>query len=162
MKKITFILFALIAGTAFGQTDATATASAEIITALKIENTADLNFGKIAPLSDGTSTYVLDNTGASLGSTATLIDATAQTVAAFTITAETDQAFSVTVDPTVTLTGGTGTDITLTTDKNLLAAGNKITSGTTTTLNVGGSLALASGQGSGTYSGTINVSVAYE
>src|SRR5690606_34811081 len=47
MKKITFILFALIAGTAFGQNsvDGTATINAVIVSPLTISSSGSLNFG---------------------------------------------------------------------------------------------------------------------
>ncbi len=162
MKKITFILFALIAGTAFGQTATSATATAEIITALKIAKDTDLNLGTIAPKSDNTSTFIIKTDGSvDVASTATDMDATGRSAASFTITGEDGETFALTVPASVTLSGGSGADMTLTLSHNLAATSNAFTSGSAT-LNVGGSLALASNQGSGTYAGTINVSVDYE
>lgn len=160
MKKITLLLLMLISGTVFGQAT-TATASAEIITALKIEKVTDLNLGTIAPDADVATTFVLTPAGLTTGSTATDMDATGRSAASFTITGEDGETFSLTIPASVTLTGGSGTDMTLTLSHDLAASGNGFSSGSAT-LNVGGSLALAANQGSGTYSSTINVSVAYE
>ena len=160
MKKITFILLVLLTGTTFGQAT-TATASAEIITALKIVKDTDLNLGTIAPDADVATVFVLTPAGATTGSTATDMDATGRSVATFTITGEDGETFEITIDPSITLSGGTGPDMTLTLTPDLGLTGNAFSSGSAT-LNVGGSLALAANQGSGTYSGTINVSVAYE
>ena len=159
MKKITFILLALITGTAFGQTTATASADAIIITALKIQNTADLNFGTIAPLSDGPSTFSVSTTGA-VGGTATDMVSTDHTVASFTITGDSAQTFDLQVTPPTTLGDGTNT-IGFTMDPSLSNGSNELTGGSVT-LNIGGQLSLAQNQAPGSYTGEISVTVFYE
>jgi len=64
MKKITFILFALIAGTTFAQTNnATATVNAEIVAPISIaQDNISLDFGKIA-LTGADMWVNVDNTG---------------------------------------------------------------------------------------------------
>jgi spore coat protein U-like protein len=162
MKNFALILLALCSGTVFGQTSASATASAEIITALKIEKDQDLDLGTIAPLSNGTSTFILKSDGAIDGaSTATDIDISDHTAASFTISGEGGEYFSLTIPTSVEL-AGTGNDMTLTLLHNLDATDNSLDSSGSATLTVGGSLALASNQAAGNYSGTINVSVAYQ
>lgn len=162
MKKITFILLALITtGTAFGQTSTTASANAVIITALKIEKVtgADLNFGTIAPLSDATSTFSVSNSGTP-GGTATDLDNTDHSAASFTITGDSAQNFTLTVTPPSTLTGP-GNPIPFTVDSSMANGSNPLTDGSVT-LNIGGDLDLGVNQAAGSYTGTINVSVAYE
>lgn len=163
MKKITFILLILLTtGTAFAQTQATATADAVIITALKIVKVdgADLNFGTIAPKSDAATTFSVSNIG-SVGGDATDMVVNDHQVASFTITGDSNQSIDLTVTPPTTLGDGAGNTIGFTVDQSLTNGIHALTGGTLT-LNIGGELNLAANQAAGSYTGEITVDVSYE
>lgn len=167
MKKITFILFVLIAGTTFAQDaptaakTATATVNAEIVTPISIaDGSTALNFGQIIGSEDGGAVTISND-----GSTRT-IDATMDvpssefSSAAFLITAANEYLYSITIeDITISSAGENPMDITFTHDR--LDTAN-IGSGAGQTVNVGGTLTVGPGQASGLYTGTVTVEVAYE
>ena len=166
MKKITFILFALISGTAFAQT-ATANASADIVSPITISHSAtdsDLVFGKVIPAETAT-TIILDHSGAVDGtSTGTSVSSSTRTAAAFTIQATNTYSYSITLPSTsVNLTGPTGSTAMTVSDftQNLLAA-NNVSDGNGDDLLVGGTLNVGANQPEGNYTGEFTVTVAYE
>ncbi len=157
MKKITFIVFALIAGTAFAQdADATAITSAEIVEALSITKDRDLNFGQIIA-GNGAETVTIAATSAGLRSISTAANApgVTPTSAQFTITAS-DYNYSI----SMTDTNLSGTDLTTMVLTPLSSLGTS--SSGDKTLYVGGDLAVNASQEVGSYSGEIVVTVSYE
>jgi len=162
MKKITFILFALITGTTFAQpnngTDnAKATATADVVSVIKIVKDVDLNFGKIITGTAGD--VVIATTGTRTG-TADIVTSTTTTAAKFSITAEQDYTYSMGIAGT-DLTGPSGSnDIGVTYNPTLSASGN--TGGTDTELLIGGTLTVVATQAVGAYAGEVVVTVAYE
>lgn len=153
MKKITFILLMLISGTVFGQT--TVSTTAEIIEAIKFTEVTGLNFGKV----DNTAgTVIIDFAGAASG-TKTQITGGTVSAAELTVTGEPDEAYSITVSPTATLSdGGSGTmnvtAISHDATETLDSSGNE-------TVHIGGTLTVGASQTTGSYTGTISVTVAY-
>ncbi|HSM62882.1 MAG TPA: DUF4402 domain-containing protein, partial [Gillisia sp.] len=91
MKKITFILFALIAGTTFAQNTANdaAITTAEIVSPLSITKNRALNFGRIIGGTAGGGTVTIAATDAGARTIPDALDAPLGTVssAKFTITA---------------------------------------------------------------------------
>jgi hypothetical protein len=178
MKKITFILFALIAGTTFAQQETyTATdgasASAEIIQPITITKTTDLNFGRI--IGNFAGGEVTLSTAGARGGDADLLDmsslgTTGISAAEFTITAA--SGYSYTIQYPETLLIGT-TDQMLVTFEYLYgttaidATANPISySGAGTaggeTLKIGGTLDVNGEQAEGSYSADFDVTVTYE
>ncbi|MFD1095897.1 DUF4402 domain-containing protein [Salegentibacter chungangensis] len=155
MKKIAFIFMALISGSAFAQS-ATANANADIVSPISISKTGDLNFGKVSNNAAGT--VVIANDGSASG--LTQIGSTTPTAASFEVTAASGFAYTVTTPTSVTLSNGTDniTVDTFTDD----AGANPSGTGSAQTVNVGATLNVASGQATGNYTGTFDVSVAYE
>lgn len=150
MKKITFILLALISGTAFGQS--TVSSSAEIIEAISFVENTGLNFGKVDN-SAGTVTIAFD--GTSTGKTQ--IAGGTTTAGDLTVSGEPNEAYNITVSGTATLNGPGTMNITGITHNgtgSLDAAGDE-------TFQIGGVLNVGDGQATGTYSGSISVTVAY-
>lgn len=159
----------LAGGNAFAQSadtsNATATTSVTIIRPLTITKTSDLAFGRIVRPRTGTGTVTLANTGNSVVAAAGAVALASTTSRAiFTIAGEGAQALTTTIAPSVSLTSGTNTlsvtllpdfTSTVTLDGALAAAGAK-------TLNVGGSFNLLDTQASGAYTGTFQVTVAYQ
>jgi len=145
----------LFAGSASAQS-ATGTANATILEALTLGEDIQLEFGRILAGPGGT----VDVTQAG-GQTCTGPTCFADAVAAqFTVTGTGLETVDVTVDATVTLSGP-GPNMTATTDAPATVA---IAAGGSSTFNVGGTLTVgaAPGQTAGDYSGTYNISVAYQ
>lgn len=158
MKKFTFILFALIAGTTFAQETATANAAADIVSPIGISSQQDLNFGKVSNNAAGTVVVATDGTLAA--STLSQIGTTNPAAATFDVNAANGFAYSITLPGTVKLSNGTEE---ITVDKFNHDAGENVQgSGSTQTIGVGATLNVAAEQATGNYTGTFDVSVAYE
>lgn len=161
MKKITFILLALISGNTFAQNSANAssTVNAEIVLPISIVKGDQLNFGKIAAgteagavrvHTDGTTTF--SNPGMKVPTNTTVSPAT------FTISGASGVSFAIDI-PSISLSGP-GTEMALSFVHNLKEAGNL--AGTDTGLIVGGLLQVNANQSAGAYEGTVVVTVSYE
>ncbi|MGM1054433.1 MAG: DUF4402 domain-containing protein [Bacteroidota bacterium] len=162
MKKITFILFALIAGTSFAQdASATANAAADIVSPLEITATQALNFGKVSNNTAGT--VVVDTDGIFSG--LSQIGTTTPKAASFNVTAAAGFRYRVILPTTdVELTSGPESNPDIIKVNNFIDdAGETPTgSGTPETINVGATLNVTASQATGNYTGTFDVSVAYE
>ncbi len=163
MKKITFILLALISGTAFAQVSestasATANAAADIVSPIAIESSQDLNFGKVANNAAGTVVVGTDSdiTDSSLSQ----IGSITPTAASFNVTAADGFSYSIALPTSVDLSNGTE-DITVDEFKHD-AEGNTTGTGSAQTVGVGATLNVASSQATGNYTGTFEVTVTYE
>ncbi|WP_423819021.1 DUF4402 domain-containing protein [Salinimicrobium sp. TIG7-5_MAKvit] len=160
MKKITLILFALITGTTFAQEEASATANAaaEIVSPIKISAQQDLNFGKVANNTAGT--VVVATNSATTESTLDQIGSTTPSAAAFDVTAASGFSYKITMPESVSLSSG---------ENNIVVnaftndAGNDVVgTGGIQAIGVGATLNVTEGQPTGEYSGTFDVTVAYE
>jgi hypothetical protein len=146
-------------------TTATAGATAEILSSINIVKDTDLDFGQIAV--NGAGTVKID-TGATPADTcsANLVCAGTKTRAGFTVTGARNLGVLVTLPSSaVTLTGSGGGTMSLGSFTSYFPTGTTLTaaSGTigTTTIDVGGTLTVAAGQTTGVYTGSFDVSVAY-
>jgi len=161
MKKITFILIALITGTTFAQDNASAAVNAEIVSPITVSTTVPLEFGRIGSPSSATNVVVNTTAGGTRPDVAgvTLAGGAAATAASFNITAENTYTYDITVAAT-DLTPNTGAGATMS-----LTLQPDATSGTGTgsaqTLFVGGTLVVNSGQLSDSYTGSAKVTVNY-
>src|SRR5680860_178298 len=160
MKKITFILFALIAGTGFAQTSdsdtGTATVNAEIVSPISITDGSDLNFGRIIGNAAGGDVEIdfadvrtFTNADMDVPTTTNL-----PTTASFDITAALSYKYSISI-PVTTLTGA-GTDMGIVFTQDRLSTAN-VGSGAVQALNVGGVLTVNPAQAEGAYTGTVTV-----
>jgi len=155
----------------FGQQEGTAsaTSSVTIIKPITITKTRDLVFGSIVSSSTSAVSVVataVENTvvsatgfGATEGDPLSVSSA-ARTSAQFNITGDLNESFSIDLDETVSMTGG-GDPLSVTLTKNLNDTGNTLGSGAAV-LYVGGSFTIPAGQTAGKYTGTFNVTVAYD
>jgi len=161
MKKITFILFALIAGTTFaqdGNASAEANAAADIVSPISITPEQALNFGKVSNYALGK--VIVETDGTFDTSTLSQIGTTSPAAALFDVTAASGFSYIITLPTTVQLTNG-AVDITV--DNFNHDAGTDVTgSGGVQTIGVGATLNVDAGQATGNYTGTFDVSVAYE
>jgi hypothetical protein len=151
---------------------ASATINASIIQPVTIANAQDISFGTIAKPISGSSVITIDDSTDTtpVSSNNTNSQVLAQgTRGKFTITGEAGRTYSgVDVGGTINLTG-TGTDIVFTPTYSVsgggavgtLPAGTEY-AGVTQTLNVGGSFTLTDAQVAGLYSGSLEITVAYE
>ncbi len=137
---------------------ASATASATIISPLSISNTANMVLGNIA-VGTGGGTLVLATNGTRTATGDVSFQAVpAGVAAAFTVTGGATLTYTISI-PNVTLTSG-GNNMTLDTFvTNPVSPATA--SGGADPLLVGGTLHVGASQPTGAYSGTINVTVAY-
>jgi hypothetical protein len=166
MKKITFILFALIAGTSFAQNgtaNTTADVNAEIVTPIAIADGTALNFGSIVAAEGGLVRVNNEGTRTFSNTNMKVITANAITAATFNITAALNYAYSISI-PSIVLTYTGGTDMPVSFTQDLLGEtdGTATGTGAAQSLKVGGLLTVASGQVAGDYTGIVTVTVAYE
>ena len=163
MKKITFVLFALIAGTAFGQNSAsasgTATVNAEVVSPISIADGTDLDFGRIIGNTAGGTVTVATDGERTADSGDLLAPSTTVQAASFSVKAAEGYNYKITI-PTINLTGaGDAMPIVFTSS---LGNVNVQGTGANQALSVGGALTVNSGQAEGDYTGTVEVTVAYE
>ena len=160
MKKITFILFALIAGTSFAQEgNATSVVNAEIISPIQITSTGPLEFGKLAaPTAD--TDIIVNTTGVRTAVTGVTLAGTPTTAASFNITAANTFAYNITLTPTdldIFAGGGTIMPLVLTSSLGTSSTGT----GSAQALTVGGTLTVNASQPVGVYDGQVEVTVNY-
>ena len=174
MKKLMLLTAAIMimAGFStrmFAQSNATTAAAANIVSALILNETASLHFGSMTIPTGGAVTVTLPTTGTRVAGGTGTITLLAQSPvahnAAYTVTGSVGFNYHITLPTSpVTISSAGNPDMTVT---DFVAASNStggdggtLTAGTDTFV-VGGTLNLASGQGAGLYSGTFDVSVAY-
>ena len=135
----------------------TATATAEIVTAATLTNNSDLNFGSIAVgASNGSVSVASTSTGARVCTTVICIGTTSS-AADFVIGGAAGATVGLTItDNTISLTRGGGGSL------NATLALSSATSAVGNTEYVGGSLAVPSTAVAGTYTGTFEVTAAYQ
>ncbi len=167
MTRLGFCIAALAMGlgtsSAFAQVNtatATANGSATIIQPITITKNTDLAFGRIVRPATGSGSVTITNTAdtvAAAGGAVALASTTSR--AKFTIAGESGLSATLTVPATFALTSGANTlTVTLSPDQTsplTLAA-------TATTLYVGGSFPVTNATASGAYTGTFDVTVAYQ
>lgn len=162
MKKITFILIALITGTTFAQDassdSGTATVNAEIVSPITISDGTSLDFGRIIGTAlGGTVTVNADDTR-TFSNDDMAVPSTTVSAATFTVTAATGYSYSIAI-PDVNLTGA-GDDMVVEFTSSLGATSSG--TGASQDLIVGGTLNVNAAQAQGSYSGDVKVTVAYE
>ena len=170
--KLHLSLTALVAAIAFSATPALAQASASasanattrIIQAISITKTADMAFGNVVKPSTGNGTYTIGNGADTVAASGTGAAAASGTTsrAKFTVTGEGAQTFAITVPATMTMTSGANNvTVNLTTAAATGTLSGALGASGTATVNVGGNFTIPSTQASGNYSGSFNVTVAY-
>lgn len=168
MKKITFILIALITGTTFAQNSATASAvpaEAVIVSPITLVQTAGtkLNFGMIA--ADATGGTVVLSPANSRSGDAKIVTASITSVPDFNITGQDGYSYTVTLpaDLEIKLVGPiTSEAMNLTSFNSSLTDNKGIISGASNPFSVGATLNVNNDQDAGTYNGTFDVTVAYD
>lgn len=170
--KMQVLAGALLAGAmafsapAFAQATDTATAngSTTIIRPVEITNTAGLAFGRIVKPSSGTGTVTMTDSADAVGATgAVAIGGLATSRAKFTISGEGGQTVALTIPTSFDLSNGTST-IAVTLDPNVTGSqplGGTLGSASTLALNIGGTFDVPFDISTGAYTGSFDVTVAY-
>lgn len=155
------VLAAMIATPAFAQDSATANSSAEIIDPIDIENVTPLAFGVIAKPAAGSGTVTINaDTGArSATGGVALVTGGSTGRAHFTVEGDANRAFTTTIPATFTLSDGTN-DITVTTLAEAAPATALDGSGDAD-IYVGGTFTVSSATVAAAYTGSFQVTVAY-
>lgn len=151
INKVLFLLLLIVTSDYLSaQVNATATASATILTGISITKVQDMNFGRLNPgTSGGTATISTSGVVTPTGDVTKLAGVTA-TAATFTVSGETGYTFSITLpssDYTISYLTNNMTVNTFVSDPTptgTIAGGG-------TTLSVGAKLTVSAGQVSGTY-----------
>jgi hypothetical protein len=147
-------------------------ASGEIISQLTITETSPLYFGKMAVLNLTGGTCVLSTAAVRTPTLGVNLSASTPTNAEYDVTGENNATYAITVDPTITVTKPVTLETMTINSMKLKTTANateRNAAGATSTLSgtgtdhivVGGTLNVAAGQVKGVYSGTFDVTVAY-
>ncbi|MBW3563650.1 MAG: DUF4402 domain-containing protein [Acidobacteria bacterium] len=143
--------------------EATANATAEVITPIAISKAADLKFGKFAAGTGGTVVIAPAGTRSATGAVI-LSSSNVGGAASFNVTGDNNATYAITLPASaVTITHATDTTKTMsvgTFTSNPSGTGTLSASGAQT-VGVGGTLTVASAQTTGSYTGTFNVGVEY-
>lgn len=164
-KRHGFVLLGLAFVTVFGARDvtaatATANVSAAIVPAITIANDTDMNFADVVA-SGSAGTVVLTTAGArSVTGGTTLGNATGTAAAAFTVTGDPSSTYSISLPASATITSSPNTMTVNTFTSNPSGTGT-LGVGGTQALSVGATLQVGASQAQGTYTGTFDVTVAY-
>jgi hypothetical protein len=158
-------LFAIVASSSFAQVSATASASASatVIEPLLMTKTADLAFGKmVAGQSAGTVIIDTDGARTATGGVTLISAGSVQNAAAFDITGYDNAAIAIALPASITIeTAGGDNQMTVDTFTSSLGDTSTLSADGTATLNVGASLSVAADQAVGLYTGSFDVTVAY-
>jgi hypothetical protein len=159
ISKIFAIAIVMVAFTeiAFGQVTATANATATVVAPLTISATSALDFGSISASTAGT--VIVSNASVRSKTGGVVLVGAVATAAAFDITGVNGSTIVIglpTAPITLTSGGNTMDIITLT---STIAAGNYVLAGGAVTLNIGGTLDVATSQAAGAYSNATDLTV---
>lgn len=170
MKNFTKLLaLALVilgfSANSFGQGSATASsdASAKILSPISISNTVPLNFGTIGPIAAVSTVTVATNNNRT-GTAFLLSVAPAAVAGQFLISGTPNAAFSITLPSATTelkLTGQTSMTINSSDWVSDLGLASTIAGNGSRTLSIGATLNIGNMQAAGTYTGSYEVTVAY-
>ena len=161
MKKITFILLALISGTVFAQQNkakGTAEVIATIAQPLTITSDGNLDFATIASPEEAVDVVLSPSNVRTIPTGLSVPANTTTSVPTFTVSKEEALTYSVVTSSTdLALTGQT--DITI---KDITTSLENLTSVTAESFTVGATIGLNASQGPGDYKGEVAVTVSYE
>jgi hypothetical protein len=158
------VLLTAISGSAFAQSSAsvTTTGSATLVQPITLIQGTGLAFGTLVRPSTGTGTATIDSTtGALTVANGVVALASSTSRAVYTVNGEGGSSFSIAVPATFNLTGPSTIPVTLTPTGSTGTLSNALGTAGTASFGVGGNFSIASGTATGNYTGTYNVTVAY-
>jgi hypothetical protein len=158
------VILTAISGSAFAQATAsvTTTGSATLIQPITLTQGTGLAFGTLVRPGTGTGTATIDSTTGNL-TVANGVVALASTTsrAVYNVAGEGGSTFSIAVPATFNLTGPSTIPVTLTPTGSTGTLSNALGTAGTASFGVGGNFSIASTTATGSYTGTYNVTVAY-
>jgi len=169
-RSTRFFSFLVVAGVMFfaaanahaqaSSATASSSASATVITAIAISNTAALNFGEVIA-GGSTGTVVVTTAGArSATGGAALGSASGVAAASFTVTGDANNTYAITLPASDSVASGANTMTVDTFVSNPSGTGD-LGAGGSQTLLVGATLQVGISQATGSYTGSFDVTVAY-
>lgn len=166
MKSIKFITLAIailgFTSVSLAQS-ASATGSVRLLTPISIIKNLDLRFGSVLT-ANAAGTVVIGHTGAAVRTMGSYTDLATGAdpfgAAQFTVSGTKSQKFAVTL-PSSILLAGPGASLTVDSFTTDFTAGGTLDAAGTKIILVGAKLTIPANQEGGTYSGTFNVTVAY-
>lgn len=168
MKKITFILLAFLSINALAQeSTGTTQVNAHIVEVIDVEAVTPLNFGNMVASTGGKVRVNVEGNRSFSNTNMEILNAGTVSAAEFNVNAAQNFSYSVSIPgiqltPVDTDSENTPMDVSFFWDINGTTSGLVTGTGENQTLIVGGLLDVASGQGSGDYQGTVEVTVSYE
>ena len=139
---------------------ASANAGATIVAAITISKTADLSFGNVVA-GGSIGTVVLSTAGSrSVTGGTTLGNAGSTAAAAFTVEGEASATYAITLPASTSITSG-GNNMTVNTFTSNPSSTGTLSGAGSQTLLVGATLNVSASQATGTYTGSFDVTVAY-
>jgi len=173
MKKSLILFAVVVIMTSFStklmaQATENTAAAAKIVTPLSITETASLHFGTMAILAGSPGTCVLLTQGArtQTGGVNLSVQAPTASNAGYNVSGATSTTYAITLPSTITVSAGPANMTISSLLARTASAGANGLTGTLSTsgtdnFTVGGTLNVAAGQVTGTYTGTFDVTVAY-
>ena len=161
MKKITFILLALISGVSFAQSSdaATAVVNAEIVSPISITSSGVLDFAKLARTTEGGTVVLSPLNVVTFSDTDMEIASNSYSVPTFSVTAEEGQTYKVVAEGGELQSGTDGPKMLL---DEITTSLEGDTGNSASDFTVGGRLNVSASQPSGDYTGEVKVTVSYE
>ncbi|MDB5456508.1 MAG: hypothetical protein JWP92_2093 [Caulobacter sp.] len=154
----------LIAGSAFAQASATqtTTGAAKIIQPIVLTLGTGLAFGSVVRPGSGSGSVTINETSGARVVSGGVVGLTSTTSrAAYTVAGEGGETFSITVPSSFNLTGPSTIAVSLVSTATSGTISGSLGSAGSASFGVGGSLPVASSTPTGAYSGTFDVTVAY-
>ena len=172
MKKVVVIIAAIVlfAGSTKVMAQATenTAAAAKIVTPISITETSSLHFGTMAILAGTPGTCVLSTQGVrtQTGGVNLSVQAPTASNAAYNVSGAVNTTYSITLPASITVTSGPSSMTINALLARTASAGSDgltgtLSAGGTDSFTVGGTLNVSQGQATGTYTGTFDVTVAY-
>lgn len=164
LKVLLPLILTMASGSAFAQATAsvTTTGSAAIIQPITLTPGTGLAFGTIVRPGTGTGTVSInETTGARTVANGVVALASTASRATYAVAGEGGSTFSIAVPANFNLTGPSTIPVTLTPTGTTGTLSNALGTAGTAAFGVGGNFSVASTTATGTYSGSYNVTVAY-
>jgi len=152
-------LFAMAAPAQAAKT-VSASASAVLVDALAITKSADLDFGRLSSDTSG-GTAVISTAGARSVTGDVVEEGGSPAAAGFDVTGEAGLGYDITLPTSIVLNDGGSNNMTVNTFTDSNAGSGTLTGGTDS-FTVGATLNVGASQATGTYTGSFDVSVAYQ
>lgn len=135
--------------------------TATVVPAITLTKNVDMDFAKVVSGASG-GTVVLSTAGArSATGGATLANGTGAAAASFTVGGDPSATYTITLPASVVINDGGSNNMTVNTFTSNPSGTGALSGGGSQTLSVGATLQIGASQPSGTYTGTFNVTVAY-